>query len=1123
MTSIRNLISTSKKVVPMIYAYTTPGITYHDGYIKIGYTEQDVDTRIWQQTHTAGIKAKKEWQGTATFDDGSGDTFHDTDFHAYLRKLKVKQPQDEGNEFFDPSDKNEWFHITPFDSQQKFYQFRSNRGVMAFNFQVVPYILRDEQADAVRQTVAYHDSHTNGEFLWNAKPRFGKTLSVYDFIKQIGAQKVLIVTNRPAIANSWYSDYEKFIGRQGGYFFVSSVDGIKDRPLVMSYEEYENDQISRTKTINADAKKMGLIEFVSLQNLKGSVYFGGQYEKLREIKNTDWDVLVIDEAHEGVDTYKTDVAFDHINREFTLHLSGTPFKALASDKFPDDAIYNWTYADEQRMKRDWSGAEENPYGTLPKLNLFTYQMSEIIRDELSRGVEINGETEEYAFDLNEFFETNNGRFVHNSSVDKFLDALTTQEKFPFSTPELRNELKHTFWLLNRVESARLLAKKLEDHPVFGEYKIVLAAGDGKLDDDDATMKSYDKVVDAIANNDKTITLSVGQLTTGITIPEWTAVLMLSNMKSPALYMQAAFRAQNPCLFKSGTESFRKENAYVFDFDPARTLVIFEQFANDLTQDTAAGHGDVETRKKHIKELLNFFPVIGEDEEGEMIELDAEKVLSIPRKIKSQEVVRRGFMSDFLFQNISNVFHAPAEVLDIIAQFTPVAEPSSKGKIDTETAHDIHVDENGDVSLDDDYVIGVEQGIFGEKVYADIEDSFEDMIQEVSSDTEPKKPDAVEQFKKKFVEKAVAPIVQTAKEHYGDDMKRSDEKQIERVLTGDAQRRVDKVFGDYNIQQRTIEVERMDALEKMVHEGKTKQQINDEFDQRQEEAAKELQAALQDTISDFVREATKDATKIVETKKEERKKDTVEDSIRDHLRGFSRTIPSFLMAYGDDKVTLITFDQIIPDIVFREVTSITLDQFRFLRDGGDYVDAETGETKHFDGHLFEPVVFDDSVKEFMRLRYALSDYFDEKSTEDIFDYIPPQKTNQIFTPKVTVQKMVDMLEQENPGCFDMPDKTFIDLYMKSGLYITEIVKRLYRSEKLKELYPDRKDRLRHIFEKQVYGLAPTEIIYKIATNFILGFDKDVEIEKHNFRQVDALPYAKEGTLDKLMDELFGKDE
>ncbi len=258
-------------------------------------------------------------------------------------------------------------------------------------------------------------------------------------------------------------------------------------------------------------------------------------------------------------------------------------------------------------------------------------MSEIIKDELQQGVEIEGETEEYAFDLNVFFETRNEKFVHESSVDKFLDAMTTQPKYPFSTEELRQELKHTFWLLNRVDSAKALARKLETHSVFGEYKIILAAGDGRLDDEDDTEKSYNKAVDAIRRYEKTITLSVGQLTTGITIPEWTAVLMLSNIKSPALYMQAAFRSQNPCLFSNNGEFYRKENAYVFDFDPARTLIIYEKFANDLSAETSEGKGDLDKRKENIKNLLNFFPVIGEDEAGEMAELDAEKVLSIPRK------------------------------------------------------------------------------------------------------------------------------------------------------------------------------------------------------------------------------------------------------------------------------------------------------------------------------------------------------------------------------------------------------------------------------------------------------------------------------------------------------------
>lgn len=182
-----------------------------------------------------------------------------------------------------------------------------------------------------------------------------------------------------------------------------------------------------------------------------------------------------------------------------------------------------------------------------------------------------------------------------------------------------------------------------------------------------------RVREAIKYYDKTITLSVGQLTTGITVPEWTAVLMLANMKSPSLYMQAAFRAQNPCLFSNAGKHFRKKNAYVFDFDPARTLDIFEQFANDLSPTTSGGGGDDETRKKHVRELLNFFPVYGEDENGVMIELDAEKVLSIPRKIKAVEVVNRGFMSNFLFANISNIFRAPQAIRDALNKLNSYKE------------------------------------------------------------------------------------------------------------------------------------------------------------------------------------------------------------------------------------------------------------------------------------------------------------------------------------------------------------------------------------------------------------------------------------------------------------------
>lgn len=1102
-------LNTAKQAYPMIYAYSTPQIAAHEGWTKIGYTEdQDVETRIKQQTHTSDTEARLEWKGTAIFDDGSFDRFTDHDFHAYLRKSGVENKK-----------KTEWFHIDGPAGRSKFYDFKADRGILKA-LGTIPYTLRKEQAAAVEQTAKYYHSSQDGEFLWNAKPRFGKTLSVYDFCKRVGATSILIVTNRPAIANSWYSDYAQFMGEQSGYRFVSETDSLKGKPYVLSRAEW----LACDKT-----GVKGYIEFVSLQDLKGSMYFGGHFDKLKEVRDNDWSVLVIDEAHEGVDTLKTDTAFDHIKRKFTLHLSGTPFKALANDKFHDGAIFNWTYADEQKAKRDWGSedGENNPYANLPRLNLYTYQMSEIVKDEMSRGIEIDGETEEYAFDLNEFFETKNGRFVHDESVSKFLDALTIQTKFPFSTEELRNELKHTFWLLNRVDSAKALAKKLEEHPVFSNYKIVLAAGDGKLDDSEETQKSYDKVREAIANHEKTITLSVGQLTTGVTIPEWTAVLMLSNVKSPALYMQAAFRAQNPCMFRENGNFYRKENAYVFDFDPARTLTIFEEFANDLSSDTANGKGDMDARKQHVRELLNFFPVIGEDEQGEMIALDAEKVLSIPRKIRSQEVVRRGFMSNYLFQNISGIFNAPQEVIDIISQFTPMEEPKAKEiPITPETKDELNIDpETGEVEIPQEHIIGTATDIFGEKIYGAVEDgTFDTQIKDAFENASAKTPEetrtAFDEFKEKFKEETVRGIIDIAKEKYQGNIKASDAKSLEKGLSGQFERTAEKVYNNYQIEQKIAENDRLAAMRSRHETGKTETEIEEEFEQKKQDLQANLQDQLSNAVKTFIETSTQDVVETVEKKIKEREKTGIEDSVRDHLRGFSRTIPSFLMAYGNDTVTLATFDAVIPNPVFLEVTSITLDQFRFLRDGGKYKDAETGEEKEFAGNLFDPVVFDDSVKEFLRLKKKLADYFDEKSIEDIFDYIPPQKTNQIFTPKTTVKKMVDMLETENPGCFDDPDKTFIDLYMKSGLYITEIVKRLYQSERMKEQFPDPKERLRHIFEKQVYGLAPTEIIYHIALSYILGFNEDTEDIKHNFRQLDALPYAKEGTLQEKLDELFG---
>lgn len=1089
----------------MIYAYTTPEIAKHLGWSKIGYTERNVETRIKEQSHTIDAVCKLEWKGNAIFEDGSYDTFTDKEFHAYLEKQNIERNKG-----------TEWFHIDGPNSHVQFYNFKENRGVLK-TMGIIEYTLREEQEKASSDTAEYVKNHENGEYLWNAKPRFGKTLTSYDLCKRIDAKNVLIVTNRPAIASSWYDDYVKFIGTNEGYFFVSTADSIEGHKHVLTYKEF-----CTYKNGNLGAK---LIYFVSLQDLKGGIDFGGEYNKLHEIAEIDWDILIIDEAHEGVDTLRTDIAFDHINRKFTLHLSGTPFKALANDKFNSNAIFNWTYKDEQERKANWSNPDlENPYLNLPKLNLFTYKMSDIIESKVEQGIEVGENIVEYAFDLNEFFTVENGRFKYNSAVDDFLDALTCQEKYPFSTDELRNELKHTLWLLNRVDSAKLLARKLQNHDVFKNYKVVLAAGDGKIEEESEYLTSFQKVTEAIRNYEKTITISVGQLTTGVTIPEWSAVLMLSNLKSPALYMQAAFRSQNPCMYRDGNAFYRKENAYVFDFDPARTLTIFEEFANDLYSDTSDGRGDTDKRKRNVKELLNFFPVIGEDENGEMIPLDAEKVLSIPRKIRSQEVVKHGFMSNFLFQNIDTIFKAPAQVIGILQQMTP-AKPDETINLNDDTADDLSLDENGEVNLSKEQVIGIASDIFGNKVYGDITEQLNDTIEELTNSKKEFSTidETIEKLKKAFNTSISKPLLDVASEKYGENLSNNTKKRLEKQINYRTQKEFERKAGDYRIQQKKHEQERTNIIETLLAQGVNDEKICEvkaEFKDKERKILEEFQSSLYKVGKQLVGEVGNIIVETTEKEKKEQEKRTIMDTVKDHLRGFSRTIPSFLMAYGDDNTTLNTFDKIIPDEVFKEVTSISLDDFRFLRDGGDYVDEETGENKHFYGNLFDQIVFDDSVKEFMNLKNKLSNYFDDENEKDIFDYIPPQKTNQIFTPRWVVKKMVDMLEEDS-SCFSDPTKTFADLYMKSGLYITEIVKRLYQNETMIELYPDSEERLKHIFKHQVYGLAPTEIIYKISTNYILGFDATAHKIEHNFKQIDALEYAKEGTLEELVDSIWNK--
>ena len=322
----------------------------------------------------------------------------------------------------------------------------------------------------------------------------------------------------------------------------------------------------------------------------------------------------------------------------------------------------------------------------------------------------------------------------------------------------------------------------------------------------------------------TITVSVGQLTTGVTIPEWTGVLMLSNMKSPSLYMQSAFRCQNPCLFYEKGQYFRKKNAYVFDFDPARTLIIFEEFANDLTSDTSGGKGDSETRKRHVRELLNFFPVYGEDPDGEMVELDAEKVLTIPRKLKSREVVNHGFMSNYLFQNISNVFGAPPEVLEKIKQMMPAKDPGPMDDIDENTKDDLSLNDEGEVELPDELIIGKATDIFGDKQYGNLDDAIDDKFiiddeTEYETNGQPSlfsldrpvvaSPDfsKVSEIAKGNIDK----LMNDASQHYDKQMSSSTRNSLDRKFKADAEMIARRNSDNFRIEMSKLNDEREEAL------------------------------------------------------------------------------------------------------------------------------------------------------------------------------------------------------------------------------------------------------------------------------------------------------------------------
>lgn len=1100
----RTSIKPYSEIEFIVYGYTLPEVPNHDGYVKVGDTTRSAIQRVFEQVGTAGLNPNILFERQARKSDGTW--FRDKDLHKFFKLHGIEKKDFNGRA-------DEWFHFK--DSISKAEELtdkfiKQDYDEVQVDTTKYSYVLRNEQQQAVERTYEFLKSNQGpNEFLWNAKPRFGKTLATYDFIRNLKAQNILIVTNRPAIANSWFEDFNKFIAWQEPQMkFISETDSLNGKAMTRSqYLEY----LDTTSFINPSQ-----ITFISLQDLKGAKFAGGPYEKLQWVSGLNWDLLVIDEAHEGIDTKKTDIAFSQIKREFTLHLSGTPFKALANNKFSGEQIFNWSYLDEQESKKNWDFTlGSNPYENLPTLNLFTYQMSKMIESEISEGLALEEEKNvDYAFDLNEFFRVkDNGKFEYEESVLKFLDNISAG-KFPFSEETYRNELNHTFWLLPRVNAAKALEKLLNNHPTFKEYKIILAAGDGislnndiedEVKDVKETSKSFDKVRTAISKYEKTITLSVGQLTTGITIPEWTAVLMLNNIESPSLYFQAAFRSQNPYQYEKDGKIFRKENAYIFDFSPDRTLKIYEEFAADLSGNP---YKTTEERKRKIKKLLNFFPVIAEDEQGTMHELDANEVLAIPTRITSKEVVKRGFMSNLLFANISGIFSGDSPYKEILDKISPEKNKRLEKRREI-SVNKPYLNENGEIEVPKEVIIGKSTELFGEKIYETIDDISEITYLLNKSDNDRKL--AIENLSKDISDKLSSGLSSLKKSFklpssQAEKLKKTMDNAVTDIISGkhlSMSNQVNELERKY--ETKMIEAESINDNNVLL---KVTQQYEEEKQKIEESYVKEINKEIGEKVNSLVKEQIE--------RVEEIKKKTTEDDVRDHLRGFARTIPAFLMAYGDESTKLSNFERNIDADTFEELTSITIEEFKNLRDGFEYI-TDDSETKRVPG-LFNEVVFNASIQEFMNTKNRLANYFDESIEEDIFDFIPSQKTNQIFTPKSVVQSMVYALEKENPNIFKDKNIKFVDLYTKSGLYITEVVKKLNTG--LVDQIPNQQERIKWILENQVYACAPSNIIYNIVENFV--YNNLDYVSKKNLLEKDTLKLIIEGKLSEELFKDFGDD-
>lgn len=646
--SLSEILHTRPAVVPTIYGYILPDLKDHDGYIKVGYTDRkDTETRIREQLHAAAIKFKVLFKESAMRPDGT--CFTDKDVHRLLRHKGFLQ-LNEGE------DRNEWFKCTLTDALTAIEELRMEtrfEGQRTWNFS-----MRNEQKAAVEMTKAYFEQAKTDDparppkFLWNAKMRFGKTFATYELCKAMGFKKILVLTFKPAVESAWQEDLSHHVDFKGWQF--------------VSNKEAKFDAKKLDEQYDACDKTQPIVVFGSFQDLLGTNEAGGIKAKNEFIHTTNWDIVVFDEYHFGawrenaknlfekfdeenddfdLEKYQREEAGNAINETFLpitsahyLYLSGTPFRALNSGEFLEDQVFNWTYSDEQAAKENWDKSlGENPYAALPKMVMLTYK----VPDSITANVAINEGYDE--FDINEFFRAEvpekgkieSARFVYEEDVQKWLKMIqgnympvdglklgAERPPMPFSDTTLLNVLSHTLWFLPNVASCYAMQNLLQQkqNNFFDDYKVIVCAGAKAGIGLDALRPVLNAMGDPLKT--KTITLSCGKLTTGVTVRPWAGVFMLRNLKSPETYFQTAFRVQSPweVVNDHGDKEVIKQECYIFDFALERALHQISDYSCRLKVDDASP-------EQKVSEFISFLPVLAFDGSS-MNRIDAQDILDI---------------------------------------------------------------------------------------------------------------------------------------------------------------------------------------------------------------------------------------------------------------------------------------------------------------------------------------------------------------------------------------------------------------------------------------------------------------------------------------------------------------